>query len=687
MHIYFKKLFILIIFAVLGCAVITSCKQGKFERTPNTAEEERADSIVNAIGDARDLPRLLTVIDSLEKRGELSRVKAIFYTTITHNLAGHYSLSLPLYYELAEIDMQSLSHGDDLETYVFTFNNYIRVLCEMKRYDAAMREAFTVDEKLKTIGYDTFLNHHDIAETIGVCQLNLGQNQLAAKSFQKTLQAIHERLTKYKNAPLDLRECQKTMNAIAQAYIEKGRYIEAKPWVERQDSLFSIANNQQQRDTIYVDEMKSEIGFTKALLAYYQGNPYQAEKAYDVYLTTSNSKTLENSIKSCEYLLLTERYKEAANYFKQLDQFMGEAAYEASLENIGRYLMPKFRANLLSGRKDTALNVAVQIAEAYDSAFIRQKQSVAYEVAAVYDIQGKERQIAEQEAKMQQERVMSTIVVLVLVIVFFFIYAINSRKAYDKLTETNRQLKIANKKAEESARMKQEFIQQISHEVRTPLNVLSGFTQVLTDSNIELDTDELQVISEKMVQSSERITQLVDKMLTLSDANSNSTIELIDTATPSALATIAVDLSHIQLASHLEFQMKDSLAAQSTLFKTNIELASKSLSLLLDNAIKFTRPAESRNIDPAAEKAKVTLGVDVQNDKVSFVVEDTGIGIPPEEAEHIFEQFVQLDDYYEGTGIGLTIARSLARQLNGDVVLDTSYTDGARFIMTLFTHN
>ena len=687
MHIYFKKLFILIIFAVLGCAVITSCKQGKFERTPNTASEERADSIVNAIGDARDLPRLLTVIDSLEKRGELSRVKAIFYTTITHNLAGHYSLSLPLYYELAEIDMQSLSHGDDLETYVFTFNNYIRVLCEMKRYDAAMREAFTVDEKLKTIGYDTFLDHHDIAETIGVCQLNLGQNELAAKSFQKTLQAIHERLTKYKNAPLDLRECQKTMNAIAQAYIEKGRYIEAKPWVERQDSLFSIANNQQQRDTIYVDEMKSEIGFTKALLAYYQGNPYQAENAYDVYLTTSNSKTLENSIKSCEYLLLTERYEEAANYFKQLDQFMGEAAYEASLENIGRYLMPKFRANLLSGRKDTALNVAVQIAEAYDSAFIRQKQSVAYEVAAVYDIQGKERQIAEQEAKMQQERVMSTIVVLVLVIVFFFIYAINSRKAYDKLTETNRQLKIANKKAEESARMKQEFIQQISHEVRTPLNVLSGFTQVLTDSNIELDTDELQVISEKMVQSSERITQLVDKMLALSDANSNSTIELIDTATPSALATIAVDLSHIQLASHLEFQMKDSLAAQSTLFKTNIELASKALSLLLDNAIKFTRPAESRNIDPAAEKAKVTLGVDVQNDKVSFVVEDTGIGIPPEEAEHIFEQFVQLDDYYEGTGIGLTIARSLARQLNGDVVLDTSYTDGARFIMTLFTHN
>ena len=66
-----------------------------------------------------------------------------------------------------------------------------------------------------------------------------------------------------------------------------------------------------------------------------------------------------------------------------------------------------------------------------------------------------------------------------------------------------------------------------------------------------------------------------------------------------------------------------------------------------------------------------------------FTVEDTGIGIPAEEAEHIFEEFVQLNVYYDGTGIGLTVARSLARRLGGDVVLDTQYTGGARFIMTL----
>lgn len=65
------------------------------------------------------------------------------------------------------------------------------------------------------------------------------------------------------------------------------------------------------------------------------------------------------------------------------------------------------------------------------------------------------------------------------------------------------------------------------------------------------------------------------------------------------------------------------------------------------------------------------------------MVEDNGIGVPLEEAEHIFDEFVQLDEYYEGTGIGLTVARSLARRMNGDITLDTSYTSGARFIFSL----
>jgi len=77
------------------------------------------------------------------------------------------------------------------------------------------------------------------------------------------------------------------------------------------------------------------------------------------------------------------------------------------------------------------------------------------------------------------------------------------------------------------------------------------------------------------------------------------------------------------------------------------------------------------------------LSIDVNEQKVVFALEDTGIGIPSEQAENIFQEFVQLDEYSNGTGIGLTIARTLIRRMGGDIILDTSYTDGARFVMSL----
>jgi len=117
----------------------------------------------------------------------------------------------------------------------------------------------------------------------------------------------------------------------------------------------------------------------------------------------------------------------------------------------------------------------------------------------------------------------------------------------------------------------------------------------------------------------------------------------------------------------------------------------RALSLLLDNAMKFTRPAEAALGTGAEVKpGKVLLSVcleaspdDASKQLLAFVVEDNGIGVPAEEAERIFDEFVQLDEYYDGTGIGLTVARSIARRLDGDIILDTSYTGGARFVMTL----
>lgn len=237
--------------------------------------------------------------------------------------------------------------------------------------------------------------------------------------------------------------------------------------------------------------------------------------------------------------------------------------------------------------------------------------------------------------------------------------------------------------AMESSRMKTDFIQQISHEIRTPLNILSGFAQVLT-SGMELDEATRQEVTKGIVDNTERITSLVNKMLELAEAGSDNPLERNDQALAIQIAAQATEDSGISQATHLDFDLDITLEAETVMLTTALVPATRVLTLLLDNAMKFTHPAEAAGgVSAVKEKAHAVLRVTVDDGMVVFTVEDTGIGVPPEESEHIFEEFVQLDKYYDGTGIGLTVARSLAHRLGGDIRLDTSYSSGARFVYTL----
>ena len=317
------------------------------------------------------------------------------------------------------------------------------------------------------------------------------------------------------------------------------------------------------------------------------------------------------------------------------------------------------------------------------------------------------------ELKRQQERdkeahdraqfrlymIIATIVVLALILFIYLRYRAAKRleaehqKLLDayaqletsntQLSELNVQLTQANARAEESSKMKTNFIQQISHEIRTPLNILSGFTQIITTPGMELDDATRDDINRQITENTNRITGLVGKMLELSDAGSQADIERTDTVPAVQIAAEAADQSGVTVAPHVAFDMRLTPESEMLMLVTHQASATRALTLLLDNARKFTRPAEATGEVTTGEKQQVVLDMSTADGMAVFAVEDTGIGVPPEEADHIFDEFVQLNDYYDGTGIGLTVARSLARRLGGDIVLDTSYTAGARFVMTL----
>lgn len=286
---------------------------------------------------------------------------------------------------------------------------------------------------------------------------------------------------------------------------------------------------------------------------------------------------------------------------------------------------------------------------------------------------------------------------LLLTFVFLILYSVNRHrlskrlqiahqellKAYDQMSEKNEALVIANARAEESTRMKSAFIKQISHEIRTPLNILSGFTQILASPDTKLSDDEKASVSRQIIENTGRITGLVNKMLELADVSSQAVLTRNDEVSARCIADEAVMASGIADTSHLTFNVKAGEGADVPV-KTHQRSAVRILELLLDNAMKFTRPAEAYMASKEeGGQARITLSVSQHDGHVCFVVEDNGIGVPAHEAERIFDEFVQLDEYYDGTGIGLAVARSLARRLGGDVVLDTTYTDGARFVMTL----
>ena len=230
---------------------------------------------------------------------------------------------------------------------------------------------------------------------------------------------------------------------------------------------------------------------------------------------------------------------------------------------------------------------------------------------------------------------------------------------------------IARDKAQEAERMKISFIQNMSHEVRTPLNVISGFAQVISNPDNSMSEEDRAEMVTRIANSSNQIVRIISEILDVSGKESIHYIDKSDSVSCNELAKNVLQPyqdEYKDIDIRFNSNLKDS-------FKiiTNSQEAEKVLNNLLNNACKFT------------EQGSVTLSCyqDELEKMVCFSVTDTGKGIKEGEEEKIFEHFYKVDAYKEGVGLGLPLARRIARQLGGDVVLDTTYKDGSRFILKL----
>ena len=272
---------------------------------------------------------------------------------------------------------------------------------------------------------------------------------------------------------------------------------------------------------------------------------------------------------------------------------------------------------------------------------------------------------AEREAAREKTIGLSFTIFLLLLLVAALCYIVYSRRRHMM------QLKVAYEHALESDRMKTAFIRNINHEVRTPLNIISGFAQVISDPNINMSIEERQNISKMVLKNTDLITNQFDEMIELSlNENAGEEVNTEDIDINAMLAGIVEEhKSHTNAGIDLQLL---SLLPEGFTKPGNKKMLYRMVTILLDNAIKNTT------------EGHIYVKAETKDAHLAIAVEDTGCGIAPEEAEHIFERFVKLDNFKEGLGLGLTLCRMLAQRMGGDVALDTNYAGpGARFVINL----
>ena len=573
---------------------------------------------------------------------------------------------------------RDLSNRYDRSVQIDAAQSRIIILNNRGQYELSVMQALDALKRFSIedaeVDVVAFYGYTQLYISVGCYMTKRGNVAEGETYFEKAYQQMKEYEPKTDDKEQYLIRVAGAIYEIMRSYTASKEYESILRWSDRFEQALADYNRLPGwKNPIAPDMMKCTVMTYKARALQMLGKEEEATRAYKEALTTNNSKTTFGKTEIASYFIAAKRYKEAAVLYEKLDSFYLLNGQGLTLDVIGDEYIKKYKANLLSGRRDSATAVADLICQNLDSAIVHYTFERAAELSAIYDIQQKEHTIAEQKTSLMQTRIMALLVAIVLITTIFVVSTILRRRAAARLNQKNEQLTIANERAEESSRMKTKFIQQISHEFRTPLNILSGFAQVLT-AGVDMDEETRADVNRQILENTDRITGLVNKMLELSDVSSRAVIELTDQVAATEIAAEAVETSGIDRASHLSFEMLIDEGAEGIVLTTNQQAAVRALSLLLDNAMKFTADGDVQ---------RATLRVSLTASGVAFVVEDTGIGVPAAEAEHIFDEFVQLNEYYDGTGIGLTVARSLVHRLGGNIVLDTTYTPGARFVMTL----
>lgn len=597
-------------------------------------------------------------------------------------------------------ELKKLSRANGyLQYYYYGWNNYIVYLLNNNHSLTALQEA----EEMKR---QAFAEHYDYG--IYTC-INTIANIYQSRGNLKMAADYRLELVKFMQERMPEQDPTQTYLRIANYYRGNKSFDKAEEYIKKAEQSAKTkqmrARVLQERCFLYIKQERPEEfrryydKFMEALeggklsdpnFAYVLAYKKVLDKEYKEAYALVDSIANDSISKQVIYIFVAEaegNHKLANKCRKQLDEYKQERAdlmqssdlaelnarignERLKLENVRLDLK---NADLLLDKRTLEVNQLKIQAQLQRTEAGRQRAETE-KLRAEADRQRADSE--RQKILLEQQRATSRyqIAILSIVIAAMLFFHLRRRHNLRRLQRKNEELAVARDQAQSANRMKSLFIQNMSHEIRTPLNSIVGFSQLIANPDMELEPEEAQEYSRLIETNSELLTTLVNDLLGLAELESGKYVTKVashdcDELCRESIATV----THRKPQDVKLYYTCD--VPEGYQITTDGQRVRQVLINFLTNAEKHTEQGEIHLHCSLTE----TPG------SVTFSVTDTGCGIPPEQAEHIFERFEKLDNFTQGFGLGLSICRLIAEYLGGIVKLDTSYTAGARFLFILPT--
>ncbi|MDY3847160.1 MAG: tetratricopeptide repeat-containing sensor histidine kinase [Prevotella sp.] len=340
-----------------------------------------------------------------------------------------------------------------------------------------------------------------------------------------------------------------------------------------------------------------------------------------------------------------------------------------SLRHLAQVSKLKYQWFEKKGDKAKALEYYIKNRKFEDSLNNEENNSRIQNLRVDYERQSKQYEINMLENELTKQRLKQTrmlIAAICVVMVLLVIWIVTLMRGRRQLKQANDEIAEAYRQTKKALEVKTAFMKSMKHEIRTPLNGIMGFSQLL--ASMYSADEQAKQMTDVIEKQSTLLAKIIDDILEIADADTiKPQVEdcRIDEVVEEAMSIVR------QVANPgVAFLYKP--FADGQLFPTDRHILQKVLEKVLDNAGKFTR------------QGHVTISTTRQpDDGIRITVEDTGPGIPADKAEVVFEQFTKLDEFSQGTGMGLTLCRTLLQKLNGRIYIDTAYRDGCRVVVEI----